>query len=106
MVAGHLEEGEKAIDAMIRETREEANIQINREDLKVAHVMFRHEDRAYADIFLTCKKYSGELRNNEPNVCDGLEFFSLEEFPENTVEYVKTAIDYIKKGVAFSDDTL
>jgi 8-oxo-dGTP pyrophosphatase MutT (NUDIX family) len=102
MVAGHVEEGESTLDATIREAKEEAGVQINREDLKVAHIALRCEDRSNADIFLTCKKYSGEIRNMEPHKCGGLAFFSPDEFPANVIDYVKTAVENIKKNVAFS----
>jgi hypothetical protein len=55
------------------------------------------------DIFLTCKKYSGEIRNMEPHKCGGLAFFSPDEFPDEVIGYVKTAVENIGKNIAFSE---
>jgi 8-oxo-dGTP pyrophosphatase MutT (NUDIX family) len=103
MIAGHVEEGEGAIAAMIREAKEEADIIINKEDIIPAHVMYRCEDRPNIDIFMLCKKYLGEIRNAEPNKCGGLAFFSFDEFPGDALEYVKTAVENIKNNMTFSE---
>lgn len=93
MVAGHAEEGEMARDAMIREAMEEVTITIAPEDLECVYIMDRKgQNRQNIDIFFKCEKYQGELRNNEPHKCGGLEFFDTNKLPENMVNYVKVAI--------------
>ena len=42
MVAGHVDPGESFVQCIIREAKEEAGIQLDPEDLKVAHVMHRN----------------------------------------------------------------
>ncbi len=104
MVAGHAEEGEMARDAMVREAMEEANITIAPEDLECAYVMDRKSpNRQNIDIFFKCSKYAGELTNNEPHKCGGLEFFDKHNLPENIVDYVKVAFSDIFAGRFFGE---
>lgn len=104
MVAGHAEEGEMARDAMIREAMEEVDITIAQEDLECVYVMDRKSpNRQNIDIFFKCKKYQGELRNNEPHKCGGLKFFDMNKLPENMVDYVKVAISDILKDRFFGE---
>ena len=104
LVAGHAEEGEMARDAMIREAMEEANITIAPEDLEFVYVMDRKSpNRQNIDIFFKCSRYNGELRNNEPHKCGGLEFFDIKKLPENVVHYVKVAITDIVDGRFFGE---
>jgi 8-oxo-dGTP pyrophosphatase MutT (NUDIX family) len=103
MVAGHVEEGEGIIDALIREAKEEADIDIKHDDLEVAHVMYYYGDRPYVHFFIICKKYSGEIRNMEPYKCGSLKFFKENNLPPNVVEAVKAAVENIKNGKLFSE---
>ncbi|HSQ97806.1 MAG TPA: NUDIX domain-containing protein [Rickettsiales bacterium] len=93
--SGHLEANETIADACVRETLEEINIVLKKEDLKLATTMFRKgkdEGDDYIDFFFICDRYEGELKNNEPNKCGSLEFFDIENLPQNTIEYVRKAI--------------
>ena len=57
VIAGHIEENETVRQTMVREAKEEANIDINIEDLEIVHVMHRNENEKRIDFFLTTKKY-------------------------------------------------
>jgi len=103
LVAGHLDGNETATQAIIREAKEEANIIINPEDLKVVHIMHRTSDRENIDIFFSCKKWTGEIKNLEPHKCGGLTFASKNNLPENTLEYVKIALSNEKSGQFYSE---
>lgn len=91
VVAGHIEENETAKEAIIREAKEEAGIDIS--ELEVAHVMHRHEGDYRIDFFFTAKEWKSEPVNMEPEKCDDLSWFSLDELPENMLPYVKKALD-------------
>lgn len=103
-VAGHLDGNETFIQAIIRETKEEADINIKPEDLKVVHMMHRKvpgEERI--DCFIIAKDWKGEPKIMEPHKCDDLRWFKLDNLPENTVLYIKQAIDYISKNIFYSE---
>lgn len=51
VIAGHLDGGETATSAMIREAKEESGITINSKSLKMVHVMHRKSSEERVDFF-------------------------------------------------------
>lgn len=103
LVAGHVEDGESATAAIIREAYEEANIQLNPEAVRVVHVMHRKSDRPNVDVFFECNSWSGTLMNREPEKCGGLEYHPLKKLPKNTIEYIRRVLEAISKGEIYSE---
>lgn len=102
--AGHLDGNETAREGGAREFREEIGIDVNPEDLRVVHVMHRKSDQdERIDFFMTTGKYEGTIENKEPDKCDDLQWFSLNELPENTIDYVRAAIEAYRKGETYSE---
>lgn len=102
--AGHIDGNETAQEAMAREAKEEVNIDVLPKDLSILHIMHRKSsDREYFDVFIEATKYSGEIRNNEENKCDQVDWFPINSLPENTLEYITYALKYIEKGQPFSN---
>ena len=98
--AGHLEDTESVTDCLIREIKEEIDLDLKAEDEELVHTMHRRENDIRIDLFFTTKKYQGEPKNAEPEKCDDLSWFSLDNLPENTVPYVKQAIEsYLAKEI-------
>ena len=104
--AGHVEGGESVAQTVIRETHEEVGIEIRKEDIKLLHVMHRkgtdHNDERL-DFFFSCEKWSGEVKNCEPEKCDDLKWFPMEELPENAILYIKQAIESGAAGITYGD---
>lgn len=103
VVAGHIDEGESAKTAMIREAREEAGIEIRPDDLEMAHLMHRMSDQVRIDFFLRAHRWFGDIRNIEPDKCDDLNWFEINALPENTIPYVRSAIEHIQKNKTYSE---
>lgn len=103
VVAGHLEGGETATSAMIREAKEECGISLNPENLKMVHVMHRKSSEERVDFFFKATEWDGEPINTEKNKCDGLSWFSLNNLPANMVPYVKHGIASVNNNVFFSE---
>jgi len=110
MVAGHVDKGETFTQCLIREVKEEAGIILNPEDLKVVHTMHRNsgteENNERVDIFFTAEKWVGRIENREPHKCDDLSWFDLGDIPDNTIPYIKQAIDCIKNKIFYSEHGL
>lgn len=102
-VAGHLEEGESLKQCAIREAKEEANIDIQEEDLSLLHVMRRDADHVRISFFFACYKWSGVLENMEPNKCSGLDWYDPSSPPVPLVDYVGRAVSEAKMESVLSD---
>ena len=99
--SGHLDPNETIIDAMVRETKEEIGIDINPADLKLVHTM--HRISIYIDFYFTASVWSGEVKNTEPDKCDDVQWFPIDDLPVNIVATVKSAIKNYQQGISFSE---
>jgi len=105
--AGHVDAGENFTQCVIREIKEEITIDLDVKDLKAVHMMHRNSGEGEIgnriDVFFTADKWQGEIKNNEPHKCDDLSWFELDNLPENTISYIKQAIDCIKNKIFYSE---
>jgi len=102
--AGHLDGNETFKQGMIREAKEEIGVILNPADLELVHTMDRkipNDERA--DFFFTAKKWQGEPKIMEPEKCDGLTWFDLNNLPKNTIPYIKQAIDSFLNNIIYSE---
>lgn len=103
LVAGHVEAGESATQAIIREAREEAGIEIEAKDLAVKHVAHRLTNRYNIDVYFECERWKGEIRNVEPHKCGEMVFFPASKLPENTIEHIAYVLKAIDLGSLYSE---
>ncbi len=92
VIAGHLDGNEEVKMAMLREAREEASIKLTAENLEVVGVMHRRSTEERIDFFLMTSSWSGEIINNEPDKCDQLNWFNIDQLPDNIIPYIRKAI--------------
>ena len=96
--SGHWEYGEYLTDTMIREAKEEANIDLDKEDLKLSLVWHSAKNK-YIIFFMRSEQYSGNVRINEPDKCDDLRFFEYSDLPDNIMPCIKHALLAIEQGI-------
>ncbi|HVW99362.1 MAG TPA: NUDIX domain-containing protein [Candidatus Babeliaceae bacterium] len=107
-MGGH-DGNEPVTSSLIREAKEEANLLLKPGDLTVCHVMHRlhhmTEEVSFEqiDIIFKAHQYEGTLRNNEPDHCDELAFYPLNNLPENTAPFIRHAIDCVARECFFSE---
>ena len=101
--AGHVEKGESCLNAMIREAKEEIDVEIKSNNLLLAHVMHRKTDRERIDFFFECKEWAGTPKINEKDKCDLLKWFEIGSFPHNTVPYVREAVTLFLNNEKYSE---
>ncbi len=100
---------EPLTNAIIREVKEEVNIDVKPEDLSVCHVMHRYHQMPHGlsfeqiDVMFAVKAYEGTIHNNEPDKCDALEFFPIGAIPSNTSPFIKQALRSIHNGQFYSE---
>lgn len=98
LIAGHLDGEETCFDAMIRETKEEADITIAKKDLIPLTVIHRYSEPndEYIDFFFIVKKWKGEPKIMEKDKCDDMSWFPADKLPVNTLPYVKKIVKNMK----------
>ncbi|WP_350292738.1 NUDIX domain-containing protein [uncultured Croceitalea sp.] len=107
VVAGHIEKNETVKQAMMREAKEEAGIDIKFEDLEVVHVMYRkaenETDSDRIDFFLKSTKWKGEIEIMEKEKCNDMRWFGFDKLPKNIVPYIKKSIIEFSSNSYFSE---
>ena len=103
LIAGHLDGKEQITHTMARETLEEAGIIVKPNDLHVVHTMHRNSNQEYIDFFLVADAWEGTPEIKELDKADKMEWFPLDNLPENTLPHVKHAINCYSKKETFSE---
>jgi 8-oxo-dGTP diphosphatase len=98
VVAGHMEDGETAREAICREAREEAGIELAPDDLAFAQVVHRADRDQRVSFFFSATRWRGEPQNMEPHKADDFGWFALDRLPPNMVPYVRRAIESWRAG--------
>jgi 8-oxo-dGTP diphosphatase len=101
--AGHLDGNEPVRLAAVREAREEIGVGLDPQDIAFGGVFHRHEGDERVDFFVHVRKWSGEPVNAEPEKCDELRWAEVDNLPENTIPYVRRAIENFRAGVPFEE---
>ncbi len=103
LVAGHVDGDELLTKAAAREAKEEAGVDIQPENLVLKTVMHRRQEDERIDFFFEVKEWEGEITNTEPDKCDDLSFFPIDNLPENTIPYIAQAVGCYQKGIFYSE---
>ncbi|MEJ8280921.1 NUDIX hydrolase [Pseudonocardia spirodelae] len=101
--AGHVEAGEDALAAAVREAREELDIAVDPADLVPLTTVHRTgatgdplDERV--DFFFTCRRWAGEPRRAEDGRTAGLDWFALAALPADTVPHERAVLDALRAG--------
>lgn len=82
---GHLEFGESFFECVKREAKEETNLDLDEASTAIAGVtndIFEEEGKHYVTISMVARTYRGELKIMEPNKCDEIGWFDLNNLPK------------------------
>ena len=102
--AGHIDEGENAYEALLRESKEELNILVNINDITDVFVVNRKNKSLspYYDVYFEISKYDGKIVINEPEKCSELLWADINNLPADMIKFEKEAINNNLKGIKFS----
>lgn len=103
--AGHIDEGELAYGAAIREAREELGIEITEKDIIDTFVVNRRNKSlpSYFDVYFEIGKYMGEIKINEPEKCSELVWADPYDLPEDMIDFEKEALLNNYNGIKYSE---
>ncbi|MDQ0221784.1 NUDIX domain-containing protein [Streptococcus moroccensis] len=103
---GHIDPGETATEAVVRECQEELGIQVNADSLQLVHTVHRtgQEDQfPYIYLYFTVSRYSGKPKVMEAFKNAGLAWFNLEQLPDQMIEDRKIAIQKAMAGITYQE---
>ncbi|MCK4935000.1 MAG: NUDIX domain-containing protein [Simkaniaceae bacterium] len=106
---GGVDKNETAIEALIREAKEEVNITVQSHSVDLVHTLHRmhhlpHGDSfKQIDLFFRPKHFSGKIINMEPHKCDEVAFYPLNALPETTETFISQALNNIQLGIPYSE---
>ncbi|MGV9375856.1 NUDIX hydrolase [Nonomuraea sp. NPDC003707] len=98
--SGHLEAGESATEAAVREAGEEVGVTIDPDDLRFVHVMHRAPERV--GLFFAADTWTGEPYNAEPDKCSEIAWWPLDGLPRDMVGYPAAAIANVVNSVPYA----
>lgn len=104
--AGHIEQGETARDAAIREAKEELDINIAPSDIKCVHITSNLASRTESfDFYFEVSKYSGTMRNCESGKCVEMRYFTLDEVAtlKNVISPTRLSLAALQRGEIYSE---
>ena len=102
-LGGHLEYEESFVDCAKRETLEESGILINNLKFLCTANIYRHIGRQDILVGLSADWESGEPKIMEPEKCDGLGWYSLDDLPSPLFYPTEIVLDSYKTGKNFYD---
>ena len=110
LIAGHLDGDELATEGMAREAKEEAGIAIDPQKIDFVHLAHRlsrgEVGQERIDLFFECREWDGEVTNMEPNKCDDLTWFKINDLPKDTLPLIKLVIARTLDGRSYSEYTV
>lgn len=105
---GHVEEGETAREAVVRECFEELGININVEDVEFCHLSHRvgiSDGFDYNYIYFIVSDFSGNPTIKEKDKNAEIRWFNLDDLPADIIPDRKEAIKASFNGIYYSEWT-
>lgn len=104
LVGGRVESGEAVHAALMREIEEEVGLRVRYEDMQLAHVISFKKDNGTELISFDfiIKTWEGTPLNKEPHKHARIDWFSIEQLPENILERHKKALELYQKGIYYT----
>lgn len=103
LIAGRVEPSESIIQAVIRETFEEAKLTITEKDIQLVHTANRYQEAGngnnntfhtnWLDFYFYTNSITDHPVNNEPSKHSEIKMFNLEDLPSNLLPYNISAIN-------------
>ncbi len=105
LVGGTIENTEYALEALIRESQEEAGLVLKAKDLQLVHVLHKRtkSNGHRITLYFKATKWDGKIVTGEPNKFKGAEWFSLDHLPSNLSETVRHVLKEYREGRMYSE---
>ena len=104
LVGGNIEHFEYAKGSLIRESFEEAGINLKSKHLQLVHVLQKNTAREQRIVFyFKANKWEGKVRSKERDKFKAAEWFHLDNLPKNLTATVRQVMKEYRKGSIYSE---
>ena len=104
LIGGTVDQGEFPIDALIREAREEAGLEMEKHDLKLVHTLYkRMRSGERIVMYFKARRWKGVIASKEPKKFKKVLWVDTAELPVNTSPTVKHILGQYKLGITYSE---
>lgn len=105
LVGGTVENDEFARAALVRETREEAGIQIAPANLNLVHVLHKRSKKGHRiNLYFKASRYRGVVQNLEDHKFKAAQWFPINKLPPNVTATVSQALEAYRAGRLYSEE--
>jgi len=99
--AGHVDKGDFVREAAIKETKEEALVDVQIEDLEFVHVDYIRDE--YVNFYFKAQKWTGEPGLGEPHLASEAVWIDKNNLPEDVIPQLKRLFQQINQNSFFSE---
>lgn len=99
--AGHVDKGDFIKEAAIKETKEEACVDVQAEDLEFVHVDYIRDE--YVNFYFRAQKWTGEPGFGEPHLASEALWIDKNNMPEDVTPQLKRLLQQINQNSFFSE---
>lgn len=99
--AGHVDKGDFVKEAAIKETKEEACVDVRAEDLEFVHVDYIRDE--YINFYFKARKWTGEPALGEPHLASEALWIDKHNLPDDVTPQLKQLFRHMTTGSYFSE---
>jgi 8-oxo-dGTP diphosphatase len=99
--AGHVDKGDFVREAAIKETKEEALVDIQIDDLEFVHVDYIRDE--YVNFYFRAKNWTGEPGLGEPHLASEALWIDKNNLPEDVTPQLKRVFKQLQENAFFSE---
>ena len=99
--AGHVDQGDQVRESAIKETKEEACVDVEMDDLEFVHVDYLRDE--YTNFYFKAKKWTGEPKLGEPDLASEAIWIDKNELPNDVTPQLQRLFKQLEEGTYFSE---
>lgn len=99
--AGHVDRGDNVTETAIKETKEEACVDISATDLEFLHVDFLRDE--YTNFYFRAKKWTGEPTLGERHLASEATWIDKNNLPNDVIPQLRNLFKQMEVGSYFSE---